>query len=321
MLAGCNPHSLKSVQYDSESICSESVVIAVSKPEVVLVVDRSGSMSANPLGDGTRWAALHGVISEVVAGQDANTQFGLAMFPATDAGATWLEGACNVSSEMDVAVGPDNALAILSTLPPADAMMLGGTPAAAALELAAAHLRARSSDEPKLMVLITDGEANCAVGAGALDSLAYDEGLQDAVANAQLDGITTYVVGIQISDEISPTSGVVPSEMLDEVAQLGGAPLIGEHAFYSVDDQATLAEALSSITVNIGCTIALGSDVDTTREALVSVAGDYVDQIVDCESEDGWAYGGEDGASLLLCGQACADFQASGDVQLEYLCA
>lgn len=320
--AGCNAHPIKGVVIDTEAVCAESVSIPVTKPEVVLVVDRSGSMSDNPLGDETRWAALHGVISEVVAGQDANTQFGLTMFPAADAGEAWIDGACNSSTALDVAVGPDTGAAIMSALPAADATTQGGTPAAAAIDLAADHLRARPTDEPKLMVLITDGAANCAADSeDTLASLAYDEDLQDAVATAHIDGITTYVVGIQIQTELDPSSGVVPAEMLDEVAELGGAALDGEHAFYSVEDQAMLAAALDSITAELGCTMDLGAAVDPTREAAVSVAGAYVDEVVACESEDGWMYGGEDGTQLVLCGQACGDFQASGEVEFEYLCS
>lgn len=318
--AGCNAHPIKSVSYEREQVCSESVDIPVLQPEVVLVVDRSGSMSDNPLGEGTRWEALHGVISEVVSGQDATTQFGLSMFPAGDAGATWVEGACNPPTALDVSVGVGNASAILGAMPPADAETMGGTPAAAAVELAADHLRTRGGEQPKLMVLVTDGAANCAVDAPDWQlALDYDEQLQAAVADAQLDGINTYVVGIQISGELDEQSGVVPAEQLDEVAQLGGAALEGEHAFYSVEDQAMLSEALRSITAEISCTMELGAEVDPEREALLTVDDQVFEQVADCADADGWVYGA-DGSSLQLCGQACTQFQATGDIVFEYLC-
>lgn len=318
-LGGCNNHPLVGVTYEREQVCDESIMVPVVKPKVMLVVDRSGSMSDNPLDVGTRWQALHGVIGETVAGQDANTEFGLAMFPAGDAGKSWVDGACNAPSEIDVPVGPATGTAIMSTLPPADATTLGGTPAALTVELAADHLRSLEGDDPKLMVLVTDGAANCSEGAGALESLAYDEALQEAVASAQLDGITTYVVGIQISTEFDEDAGVVPAEQLDEVAILGGAPLDGEHKFYSVEDQAALAGALDAITAELGCTMQLDDAVDTELEARAYVDGQPFALVSDCESEDGWMYGA-DGTSITLCGQACADFQASGDIELEYVC-
>ena len=318
-LSGCNNHPLVGVRYDSNAVCDESIMIPVVTPRVVLVVDRSGSMSDNPLGSETRWHALHGVISQVVEGNDVNTQFGLAMFPADDAGATLDSGACNAAAELDVPTGSDNAAAIMSALPAADALTEGGTPAASAIDLAADHLRGIDGDDPKIMVFVTDGAANCAAGTSGLDAFAYDEGLQAAVAAANVDGITTYVVGIQISSEQDNLSGVVPSEQLDEVAVLGGAPIEGEHQFYSVEDQAALSDALGAITSEIGCILDLGEAVDTTREARLEVAGEYASEISDCEAEDGWMFD-TNGSAIHLCGQACSDFQASGDVQLAYVC-
>jgi hypothetical protein len=206
----------------------------------------------------------------------------------------------------------------MDALPAADATTLGGTPAAATVDIAADHLRGLEGEDPKLMILVTDGAANCAADSDWSTAGEYDEGLQDAVARANMDGITTYVVGIQIDTELDETAGVVPSEQLDEVAALGGAALEGEHKYYSVEDQAALSAALGAITADLGCTMDLGTEVDADREALVRVAGEYTAQVADCESEDGWVYAA--GNAISLCGQACADFQASGDVEFEYVC-
>ena len=134
-----------------------------------------------------------------------------------------------------------------------------------------------------------------------------------------MDGITTYVVGIQISTQLDNLSGVVPSEQLDEVAILGGAPLEGENKFYSVEDQAALGAALDAITSDIGCVLDLGEEVDTTRSARLEVAGVYTEEVADCEAEDGWMFD-TNGSAIHLCGQACADFQSSGEIELAYVC-
>ncbi|EDM73579.1 hypothetical protein PPSIR1_06648 [Plesiocystis pacifica SIR-1] len=318
--SGCNNHPIKSVYYESEQVCTEAVDVPIVRPEVVLVVDRSGSMSDNPLGDETRWEALHGVISEVVSGQEASLQLGLTMFPAADAGTTWEQGACLAPTQLDVAVGADTGAAILGALPGPNAITQGGTPAAAAVQLAADHLRARDTQDPKLLVLVTDGAANCAADSADWQaSLVYDEALQDAVANASMDGITTHVVGIQIDTELDAQAGVVPAEQLHEVAQLGGAGLDGEYAFYQVEDQAMLSAALSSITADISCTLEFGETVDTGREALVVVGDEPVEQATDCATEDGWVYTADD-TGIQLCGAACERFQAQGEIVFEYLC-
>ena len=124
------------------------------------------------------------------------------------------------------------------------------------------------------------------------------------------------MVGIQISTELDATSGVVAADQLDEVAQLGGAALDGERKFYSVEDQAALSAALDSITADLGCTMDLGEEVDPERESALRVAGELTDEISDCASEDGWLFS-EDGTSIQLCGQACSDFQASGEILFE----
>ncbi|MCA9687222.1 MAG: VWA domain-containing protein, partial [Myxococcales bacterium] len=165
LLGGCNNHALVGVHYDSSQVCGESLDIPITRPRVVLVVDRSGSMSENPLGEGTRWEALHGVISEVVDGQDRTTDFGLAMFPATGAGDTFTDGACNSATALDVAVSSGAGDAIIAALPGPLESTHGGTPAASAVALAADHLRGLAGNDPKLMVLITDGAANCTADA------------------------------------------------------------------------------------------------------------------------------------------------------------
>jgi len=323
LAGGCNNHALVGVHYDSSQVCGESLEVPITRPRVVLLVDRSGSMSENPLGEGTRWEALHGVISEVVSGQDRTTDFGLAMFPAAGAGDTFPEGACSTATALDVPVGIAAGDAIITALPDAQASTHGGTPAAATVELAADHLRGLSGDEPRLLVLITDGAANCSSDSDALTASLYDEALQQAVADAALDGITTYVVGIQISEEFDQASGVVPAEQLDEVAGLRGAPLEGgAHQFYSVADQAALSEAIDSITAELGCSMALGSEVDPERPALLRVGETLRDRVDDCASGDGWTYvDGDAGLSLELCGSTCDDFQATGTIDLEYDCS
>lgn len=335
-------------------------------PRVMLVLDKSGSMiskgkSEEPgeVGDGfwdhdgdpataeiTRWKSLHAVVESLFAGLDQVINFGAVLFPSTSAKSSYDAGACPVDGEPLVPVGAMAGASILAAIPAADATNLaGGTPAASGMEVAIAELAGIETDEPRLVILITDGAANCK--ADAVDNSerfeTYDETLPAVVADAAAMGFPTYVIGVDILDVTSPmvTDGNPDNTntftRLNELAVLGGTAREGDEKFYNATNQVELQAALMSITEAIlTCEIPLSKPVPEgyyIDRLEVGPDGDPNQQVYeadkmtekpvqDCATESGWQY--TDPAvrdEIVLCGAACDYYKQTGIVNIDFGCS
>lgn len=288
---------------------------ATHHPGVMLVLDKSGSMMAwwdhdsdANTADIRRWQSLHATVGYIMDNWASDLDFGALMFPAVGSELTHELG-CIMADAPEVAVGPDNGQLILDTIPTPDAIFAGGTPARAAIELAADDLAGlEDPDAPRAIILVTDGAANCKPGTmgDELFDIA-DDGLADLVAQVHADGVTTYVIGIDIEDVEGTMPAINPYEQLTEVAIAGGAPQLGAEKFYNATNEPELAAALETVTDSIECSIALEQDAMYPDYVSVSVGGAEVPYVEDCEAEDGWTFP-QDMApynTLTLCGSAC----------------
>ncbi len=314
-------------------------------PNVMLVVDASGSMVANSWDHDldpntptqTRWKTLYGVADSVLAQYGPAMNAGVQRFPseaACDQGGCYNTTACIVSDQPEVGVGFDNGATILAALPSADDMgesVEGGTPATKGINSAVAHLQAQSPEIARYILLITDGAANCTpeLTEPADVMELYDETLAPTVQAAfDDDAISTFVVGIDIVDALigagpdgSPEAN--PFERLNEVALAGGAPKnmgMGAEKFFNATNQDELLMAIGGIIDEITeCVIDLneyGSLPDPIQIPYVSFTADGQEvpgPVTDCENEDGWAWV-EEGVIVTFCGSYCADFKIGGSV-------
>lgn len=326
---GCNEHPLKPVEYTWHQTCGESLTIAAERPNVMLVLDRSGSMTADderwdhdnrPETDPvTRWSSLHGVTSDLLGRFDDRMHFGAVLFPSQDAQSNWAE-ACPTADAADVEVGPQGAAQIVTMLPGANATTEGGTPTQAGFLNAIDHLNGLESEAPRAIVLVTDGAANC-VGD---DPLAYDGEVEEVVAQARLDGVLTYLVGIDIkqqepADEQDDVEVRDPIEDMNAIARAGGAPKVGAEAFYNVFDEAALDSALAEIAAQVVCSVEVSEAPQDGAEMFVSVGGEPVAEVAACSDGDGWFYASA--TSIRLCAGACDAFVAHGDLTTAYDCS
>ncbi len=332
-----------STTFDPNDCGEANVMIPIVTPSVMLVLDKSGSMVADPAGywdhdndpntpTQTRWQSLHTTVDFIVNTFNNSMNLGMNLFPSKSAKAEYSEAACVVNDAVEVPVGPTNAGAILAAMPGATATDLkGGTPSAKGVTAALNELLSIQTDQPKFMILVTDGAANCQVGAPDTTTLfeQYDMDLPAVVADAFAQGIPTYVIGIGITMTPSGTTqdgnpdSTNSYEKLNEVAVAGGVERPGADKFYDTQNQIELQAALEEISMQIlSCTIALDP---------LPVYPDYVEvevngmnygkvQVTDCATQDGWMFTDETKSSITLCGAACESFQMTGALDAQYRC-
>jgi hypothetical protein len=340
--------------------CGEAVVdIPIVTPSVMLVLDKSGSMVADPGGFWdhdqdpntptiTRWNSLYSVVDLIVNNFNNSMNLGAVLFPAKTATSSYSEAACVVGGAPDVPIAGMNAAKILGAIPGAltDAtVMKGGTPATKGLKVAITELEGAPAEQPKFMIFVTDGAANCQEDAPDTTTLfeMYDDNVATTVAAAAAMGIKTYVVGIDISQVVSGAAkdgnpdNTNTYEKLNLVAEAGGVPRPGDEKFFNTTNQDELQSALQMISMQIlSCVIELDPtpfypdnvEVNGFREGQpVADPKQPKVPITDCASQDGWMYlpkidpnDPDELTRIELCGQVCSDFQMSGQVDIQYRC-
>ncbi|MCG3173624.1 MAG: hypothetical protein GMKNLPBB_01823 [Myxococcota bacterium] len=179
------------------------------KPNMLIVLDRSGSMN-----DYGKWDAARNAIYSLMGSHGAKIRWGLSMFPI---------GRSNCSTgQIDVDVG-DNSSGAISSLLRSTSANGGGTPIGGALSSITGYWGINDPNRRNFVLLITDGMNNCSGSPSG------------AAAGLLGRGIKTYVVGFG--------SGVDGGE-LNRIAQAGGTG-----SYYRADNQAQLQTALNNIVV------------------------------------------------------------------------
>jgi len=293
----------------------ETTKITPIPPDVLLVLDKSGSMSmekwdhdANPqTAVVTRWFSLHGVVKSVVTKFDKTVNFGMKLFPRLGAGSYQDNGACEVTPGVEVEIAPENAEGVLAILPGAEIAVLGGTPMETGLKEAFTYLQALDPGKQRFALLIADGEIS-----KTCEGEVFNEAL-GAVKGAYAKGIPTYVVGI----DVDPST----SAQLSALAAGGGKPNPNNpDGFYQTSSQIELQAALQQIVDDtLSCVIDVTPEPSEPGLFEVWIGVDQIDAVTDCETEDGWVWT-KPHAQIELCGQACVALKKSQQVEARYYC-
>ncbi len=307
---------------DSTAAIDEPVPCQIEKtninpipPDVLLVLDKSGSMSMQKWDHDedpktalvTRWYSLHGVVKSVVTTFNKTVNFGMKLYPRLGAGSYQNEGACEVAAGVEVEIAPMNAKGVLDELPPADFPVLGGTPMETGIKEAFTYLQALDPNKQRFALLVADGEIS-----KTCEGEVFNEAL-GAVKSGFAKGIPTYVVGIDVDASTSA--------QLAALAEAGGKPAPNNpDAFYQTTSQAELQAALQQIVDDtLSCVIDVDPEPSNPELFQVWIGPDQVDAVADCAKDDGWVWT-QPHVQIELCGQACLDLKKSHQVEARYYC-
>jgi hypothetical protein len=287
----------------------QRIELAPQPADLVLVLDRSGSMLQN-LRDRQsgrfvqKWAEVVGALDAVIDSTEGGVAWGLKLYPHGDT--------CAVPEGLTVPVALANHAAIVAAMRSSPALEgSGSTPAQDALRKAGMALRNRQSAGSKYLLLATDGLATCRPGGGAADG--DRDGVLAAVDELRASGIPVFVLGIAIEGSEAHAS-------LNEIALRGGRARADATRYYRVGSRVDLLAALEAITGQIyACTLRLDQAPPVPDNITIELDGRRLWR--DPEHRDGWDYG-DDTRSVLLFGPACAQLEqaAARKVQVLFGC-
>jgi Mg-chelatase subunit ChlD len=306
---------------------------APSTPDMLIVLDRSGSM-----GEEGRWQPSVAAVQSIVTQLQSQIRFGLALFPDPSLGNNNNGGSVNVDiskclndpdpitcttnlladagldindpgagcapGKIVVPVGLDNGAAIDMAL-----MMTqpnGGTPTPDTLSMLVDQFTAPPVDPDvvppaKFILLVTDGQPTCPAGLGSQTTQADIDASNAAVEALTAHGARTYVIGYNTT---GPGNEML-AQVLDGFAMRGGT---GDTHHRPVEDQASLSAEFQRIAgALVSCTFSLDKAPPRADYVLVRVDGNQIN----LDDPNGWGLVGD--RTIELRGAACSTVQANGD--------
>lgn len=311
------PSSTDPSQPTEDANCGLVPISVARKPaDLLLVLDRSGSMREHKVtganGDQvTRAQAAKDAVDSIVEKTQAGIAWGLKMFPEGDA------DYCVVTADkVDVGLALDNFAAIAGVVDP-DPFDGDGTPTAAAVSAAHDYLKGQVHDDnPKYLILATDGEPsdddkNQCTGKWAEPDVRT--AAVKAVATAASDGIKTFVIGVNTS-----SSANVTLNRLVQAGQTAAPPIAaGEDVssskaarhYYAANDAQGLLDALGQIAGQVSdCSFHLTQPPPVPSNVVVKVtdtSGQLVKVPADAGHSEGWDYTGDDHLTVTVYGSWC----------------
>lgn len=232
-------------------------------PDLLVVLDRSGSMSAPPTTFPPvftpKWTTMKTSLTGVVTAKQQQIKFGLLEFPSDD------DPGCSATATPKVNIGLGSGPAFTSYF---NGRSPGGnTPAHVGLTSALTYFNSIPVNSAGRYVLFaTDGLPNCLGGDPNTASDAATVAAVTALFNA---GIKTYVLGF------GGAFGGTPA-VLNDAAVAGGKAKPGAVKFYEATNQAELDMALAAISGGIivpSCSFQLASAPPDPNNVTVTING------------------------------------------------
>ncbi len=331
--------------------CAEGIATVKRDPSnVLLLVDRSGSMHIKLPSGQTRWQATKQGLFDLVGALPATTNVGAMLFPQGDAPVNnycridaaandvkctpnWPEPTQNArcdgqTYQAGVPSGlltPAQIDAIRGHVSASDAEFYWGTPLASALRAAVDAQRASKAPGAKSVILLTDGNPTSCDKTGISDDIANVVAAARAgTENGEL--VRTFVIGV-----LDTARQAAKAENLSPVAAAGGTGRAANCAatnecFYPVTANAfatDIKKVLEDISLQaFDCTFSIpepkagaNPDPDSLNVEVKGASGGYVVPR-DTGKTNGWDYlpGGK---QLQVYGDACKKLAGDGGSSVE----
>jgi Mg-chelatase subunit ChlD len=292
--------------------CGEHRFDLERKPaELLLVLDRSGSMKDAPDGakDSTpKWDLVVPAVNQVIQATDTTISWGLKVFPEGDGDECVAAG---VTNRIDVELAPMSAAkvtgAISMTTPEGN-----GTPTGDAIAQGLKYLQSITRDNPKYMLLATDGEPSCPKPSDSARPHAVQ-----SIATAAAAGVHTFVLGVATTKK-SATS-VLNDMAIAGLEARSDDPNPLASRFYLANTKDQLVTALQLITGQIsGCTFTWTDPPPVPDNIAVKVGGVKAPH----DAKDGWEYTSGDHTGIEVRGSWCDTIKttASNKVEIVFGC-
>ncbi len=253
-------------------------------PNLLLVVDKSGSMSESTGGGGgrTKLQDAQDALEMLLDEGDGKIRFGWLQYPADTA---CKPGAMSDSRAVECADDSVNTIKLrVNSL-----YASGGTPTGDTLQNANAYQGLHDEERPNYVVLLTDGMPTCPEGLGREVTEADKALALAAVQGLYAGGIETFVIGL--GEDLNNSN----PELLSQMAEAGGRPRAGAVKYYQANSLAELEAVLQDIGgMVIGCNLLLENEPEYPAWLWVffcDANGDNcVAQARDTNHVNGWDY-------------------------------
>jgi hypothetical protein len=267
-------------------------------PEVLIVLDRSDSMKADPGGAAcsvfgcSKWEQTIAAVGDIVLRTDTKVDWGLKLSGTSSAG-------CGVDDGVEVPPAPTNAAAVVNAMAAVEPG--GGAPTRLAANAAFAYLSGLANQQPKYLLLATDGLPSCAPGAS--DPAAGDTtAAVQAVAAAADAGVPTLVLGVPTTTE--PTSDATLTMMATAgLLSRSGAP----PAYYPVSASAELVAFFTTFFGLGSCNFSLSEPTANTSPEAIDIFANGKPLPRDTAHRDGWDYTDSTETFIEVYGPTCED--------------
>jgi von Willebrand factor type A domain-containing protein len=290
---------------------SVEVTFETVTPTVVLLIDQSGSMTADFNGQGTRWDVVYDVLMNpnggVVKSLEANVRFGLVLYSYTT-------GTCPTLAEL-MPPALNNHAAIDAVYAPE--VPLDDTPTGDSITAITPEIAAFNEPGPKLILLATDGDPDSCEDPDSNGTQPPKDEATDAAQAAFAQDISTVIVAVgdQVNafhqqDMANAGSGKpVPAPAnCDPVAD----PMNCAQTYQPVSKQELIDSLFDIINGQRTCVFTLDGEVISGKECdgVVMVNG----VAIPCNDPNGWKLNSPN--EIEFVGTACDTIMNDPDVEV-----